>query len=210
MRTLVLVRHAQAGSNAEAVVSGVAPGEGLTGDGRREAELLAAGLAGERIDLGVATELRRTQETLALALAGREVPRLVVPGLNEIRFGSFEGGPLRSYREWAWTTQPDEPCPGDGESRAAAASRIAGALVLLLAQEEETVLAVSHALPIRYVVDAAVGAVPAARIEAIAHATPYRLSREQVAAAAATLRAWVAKPRFRDARGGDPSGRYQP
>ena len=40
----------------------------------------------------VATRLVRTQETLEVALADREVERIVVPGLDEIGFGAYEGG----------------------------------------------------------------------------------------------------------------------
>ena len=106
----------------------------------------------------------RTQETLELALGARETARLVLPALDEIGFGAFEGGPLDDYRAWAWSHEPQAECPGGGESRAEAAARIADALDALLAREEDVVLAVSHALPIRYVVDASDGGFPAARI----------------------------------------------
>jgi broad specificity phosphatase PhoE len=116
--------------------------------------------------------------------------------LNEIRFGSFEGGRLASYRRWAWTHEPDAPCPGGGESRLDAALRFAGALEELLAFPEETVLAVSHGLPVRYVVDAGDGRFPPQRIGEVPHATPFFLARDAVERAAATLRAWALAPRF--------------
>ena len=119
-------------------------------------------MAHEPIQLGAATRLRRTQETLELALGGRDVERVVVPGLDEIAFGAYEGGPLAEYRTWAWASEPDVLCPGGGESRVAAAERIAEALRTLLERPEEAILAVSHALPIRYVLDAADGCFPAA------------------------------------------------
>lgn len=195
---LVLVRHAHARANAEDTVSSTPPGEGLTPRGIDETRALGREIASERVDLGVATRLARTQETLELVLGDREVPRMVLPGLDEIRFGSFEGGPLRTYREWAWSHAPDAPCPGGGESRAEAAVRFAGALEALLAQPEEVVLAVSHSLPIRYVLDAADGRFPAARVEPVRHATPYAIGAVAVAGAAETLRAWAASPRFAD------------
>ena len=135
-------------------------------------------LAHENIGLGVATPLLRTQETLELALGGRDVARIVSRGLGEIDFGSYEGGPLADYREWAWTNAPDTPCPGGGESRIEAAARFAAALDTLLERPE--------------------GVVPPARIGHGPHATPHALDAGAVACAAETLRAWASTPRFAD------------
>jgi probable phosphoglycerate mutase len=199
LRTLLLARHAHALVNAADATSSIPPGAGLTREGVEEAEALRAGIAGRRIDLGVATRLRRTQETLELALGERPVPRVVLPKLDEIRFGAFEGGPLQSYREWAWSHPPDAPCPGGGESRAEAAARFAGGLDELLARPEEVVLAVSHALLIRYVLDAADGVFPSAHTQPVLHATPYVVEADAAATAAETLRRWSDEPRFADA-----------
>ena len=109
--------------------------------------------------------------------ANGRLPSVIEPLLDEIGFGSFEGGPLATYREWAWVHGPAAPCPGGGESRAGAAARFADGLVALLDRPEETVFAVSHALPVRYVLDASDGSFPAARVERVPHATPYRLER---------------------------------
>ena len=198
MRELLLVRHAHARSNADDTVSSVPPGEGLSDLGVEEALALREALAYEPIGLGIATPLRRTQETLELALGDRDVLRLVSPGLDEIGFGSFEGGALADYREWAWSQEPDAVCPGGGESRVQAATRFADALDELLARDEDVTLAVSHALPIRYVLDASDGTFPAARIEHVPHATPFRLDGGAVERAAETLRVWAESPRFAD------------
>ena len=198
MITLILARHAHAASNAGDTVNGVPPGQGLSAEGIEEARALGRALASERIDLGVSSRLRRAQDTLALALAGRGTPRLVEPLLDEIGFGSFEGGSLADYRAWAWAHPPDADCPGGGETRAAIAARLADALEALVARPERTVLAVSHGLPVRYVLDAAAGGLPAQRLEPVPHATPYRLERASVERAAVTLRAWAAAPQFTD------------
>lgn len=200
MRRLLLVRHAHARSNVAECVSSSPPGEGLSELGVEEATALRLTLADEPLELGVASRLRRTQETLELALGDRDVPRLVLPGLDEIHFGSFDGGPLDDYRTWAFEHEADVICPGDGESRAHAAKRFAAALDTLLAREEEVVLAVSHSLPIRYVLDAADGVFPAARIVHVAHATPHELDAEAVERAAGTLRVWATAPRFTESR----------
>jgi broad specificity phosphatase PhoE len=196
LEALILARHAHATSNAGDIVNAVPPGGGLSVEGTEEARALGRLLAGESIDLGVSSRLLRTQETLALALTGRGLPTVIEPLLDEIGFGSFEGCPLAAYRTWAWEHEPDAVCPGGGESRVSAAGRFADGLVALLARPEATVLAVGHALPLRYVLDAADGIFPAARVEHVPHATPYRLERESVERAAETLQAWATAPRF--------------
>jgi broad specificity phosphatase PhoE len=198
VKTLILARHAHAESNAGAVVNSTPPGGGLSGSGREEAQSLGSLLAPSAFDVGFSSRLLRTQQTLDLALAGRPVSRLVEPLLDEIGFGAFDGGSLAAYRQWAWEHEPDAPCPGGGESRAEAALRFARALSALLARPEETLLVVSHALPIRYVIDASDGRFPAARLEQVPHATPYRLEIDAVRLAAETLRGWAEAPRFAD------------
>ncbi len=199
METLLLARHAFAASNRDGgTASCTPPGEGLTPEGVEQGRVLAETIAGERIDLGVSTELRRTRETLELALAGREIPRIVLPELNEIHFGRFDGGPLDDYRAWAWSEAPDLPAPGRGESRAEGAARFARGLRLLLARPERVVLAVGHALSIRYVVDAVDDLVPAARMAPVEHAAARRLSAVDVERAASVLESWSSAPQFRD------------
>jgi broad specificity phosphatase PhoE len=192
------VRHAHARSNVTDRVSSTPPGEGLSEQGVQEALALRETLAFEGVELGVATRLARTQETLELALGGLDVERMVLSALDEIGFGAYEGGPLAEYRRWAWTNDADAACPGGGESRVEAAERIAAALDILLSRPEDVIVAVSHSLPIRYVLDASDGRVPAARIEPVPHATPFVLAAEAVGQAAETLRAWATAPRFVD------------
>ena len=198
LETLILARHAHAASNAADTINGIPPGEGLSPQGAEEAVALGAQLQTEPIELGVSSRFRRASETLALALAGRGVPFLVEPGLDEIGFGSFEGGALADYRAWAWKHPPEAACPGGGETRADAARRIAGGLVVLLGRPERVILAVTHGLPLRYVLDAADGSFPGQRLASVPHAVPFGLERAQVERAAATLEGWAAAPRFAD------------
>jgi probable phosphoglycerate mutase len=199
METIFVARHGLAGSNRDGLAACTAPGEGLTPEGVEQARRLGELLAGEAIDLGVGTDHCRTQETLDHALAGREVTRIVVPELNEIHFGRFDGGPLVEYRAWAGVESPMLEAPGGGESRAQAAARYARGLRLVLARPERQALVVSHALALRYVLDAVQGLVPAALMAwPVEHAVPHRLSADDVAAGAALLEDWSQAPRFRD------------
>jgi len=197
VETLFLARHALAGSNQDGLASCSIPGLGLTHEGVDQAERLRSTLASEAIELGIASELRRTQETLELALAGRELPRIVVPELDEIRFGSFDGGLLSDYRAWAAREPPNVSAPGGGESRAEAAARFARGLRSVLERPEPNVLLVGHALCLRYFLDGAQSLVPAPLMTPVEHAVPYRLTAEEARAAAALLEDWSQAPTFR-------------
>ena len=199
MRTVFLARHALAGSNRDGLAASTAPGLGLTPDGVEQARLLGELLAGEDIDIGVATAHLRTQETLAYAFAGRVVPTIAVPELDEIRFGSFDGGLLVEYRAWAGAESPDLPAPGGGESRADAAARYARGLSIVLDRPEDTALVIGHALGVRYVLDAVHGLVPAALMASpVEHAVPHRLDAVDLRRAATLLEEWSRAPAFRD------------
>lgn len=196
MESLLLVRHAFAGSNRDGIASCAVPGEGLTDEGVEQARLLATRLADQEIALGVASELARTQQTLELVLGGRAARRLVVGDLNEIGFGSYADGPLDEYRAWAASHSPAEPAPGGGESRAAAA-RFAKGLRRMLERPESVVLHVGHALAVRYVIDAARGLAPAPLIAPVEHAYAVLLGAAEVRSAVALLEDWSRSPRFR-------------
>jgi broad specificity phosphatase PhoE len=200
VETLLLVRHAAAGSNRDGTTSCTPPGPSLTEEGVEQARRVGELLADERVSLGVATRLLRTQETLEHALAIRGIPRMVVPELDEIDFGVFDGGSLAEYRAWAASHPPDEPAPGGGESRAEAAARFARGLGVVLDRAEPVVLLVGHALFVRYVLDGASGLVPAPLMAPVDHASPYRLDVRQVDVAAKLLADWSRAPRFRDTR----------
>jgi probable phosphoglycerate mutase len=193
---LILARHAESEFSARGSVNGdpVVEGGGLTERGREQARALGALLADDELDLCAYTEFARTRETAELALAGREVPRLVVPELNDIRFGSFEGGLLADYRRWAHAHDPTADCPGGGESRVGAATRFARGYRVLLARPEVTILAVAHGLPVRYLLSALVEEDPVAVVDPVQHAEPHRVSRSQLERAVTRLERWCERP----------------
>jgi broad specificity phosphatase PhoE len=198
---LLLARHALAGSNRDGLASCAIPGPGLTAEGAEQATQLGEALAAEPIALGVASSMRRTQETLERALAGRQVERVVVPELDEIRYGSFDGGLLDDYRVWARSEPPIVRAPGGGESRADVAARYARGFRRVLERPEAVVLLVGHALALRYLLDAAHGLVPAPLITPVEHATAYELSADAARGAVELLEAWSRSPAFRPLAG---------
>jgi broad specificity phosphatase PhoE len=191
----ILARHGE----SELSVVGRTNGDpglpfGLTEAGRRQALRLGELLASERLDLCVVTEFPRSRETADLALGGREVPRLVLPELNDISFGVFEGLPLADYRRWARAHGPEEPAPGGGESRAAIASRYADGYRTILARPEQQILVVAHGLPIRYLLLAVEGRDPAPAVEQVPYAEPIRIDSRDLAGAVERLEAWAKHP----------------
>jgi broad specificity phosphatase PhoE len=167
---------------------------GLTEAGREQARQLGRDLADERVDLCVTSEFLRAQETADLALESRQVPRLVLAELNDIRFGDFEGRLLTEYRAWAHAHGPEEPAPGEGDSRAQTIARYVGAYRAILKRPEDTVLVVAHGLPVRYVLDAVAGRDPAAAVAQVPYAEPFRLPAGQLQGAVRRLEAWLMAP----------------
>jgi broad specificity phosphatase PhoE len=196
VRTLLAARHGESEYSRAGKVNGD-PGVAcpLTEAGREQARALGEALAGETVDLCAVTEFERVRETAELALEGRDVPFLVVPELNDPRYGSFEGGSLDAYREWAWGKGPLD-APEGGEHRGELAARYARGLRLLLDRPEGTILLVAHSLPLAYLRDAAAGRPPATKSDQVPYASVIRLARAEVDQAAAVLESWARAPVF--------------
>jgi broad specificity phosphatase PhoE len=195
VETALLVRHGESVYSVDRRLNGEAAAEvALTIRGREEARRLAHQLSGTDIDLCVVSEFRRTHETADLALAGRDVPRLVIPELNDPRYGRFEGATLEEYRVWADTARSDARPSPDGESRLDIAARYARALRILLARGERVLLVVAHSLPVAYVLATRNGEPPRPRVPLVEHAAVHRVTAEELERAAGTLDAWVAAP----------------
>jgi broad specificity phosphatase PhoE len=198
MELVLLTRHAESAAS----VAGLTNGDprrpiGLTALGRAQARRLGEQLADVQIELCAVSEFRRAQETADLALAGRDIPRLVLAGLNDIRFGEFEGQPLSDYRRWARAHGPEDVVPGGGDSRAATVGRYAEAFRTLLVRPEETIFVVAHSLPVRYALDAAAGTLPGPAVEQIPYAEPFELDSDQLNRAVDLLERWARAPIWR-------------
>jgi broad specificity phosphatase PhoE len=193
--SVILARHGESVFSARLAVNGNSKVAGpLTPRGEAEARELGARIAGDPIDLCVTTEFERTRQTADLALEGRDVPRLVVPDLNDPRYGRYEGELLESYRAWAAGAASRDEVPGGGESRLAIVGRYARGFRSVLARPERQVLVVAHSLPIAYVLAALEGTPPARRAPLVEHAHPYRLSAARLADAVSILEEWCAAP----------------
>lgn len=194
MRELVVARHGESEYSLKELVNGdPAVACPLTPAGRDQARALGA-LLGD-VDLVAITEFERVRETAELALAGRDIPWLVVPELNDPHYGTFEAGGLDVYREWVWGRGPLE-APTGGEHRGQLAARFAAGFRRLLERPQKTILLVSHSLPVRYVLDASEGLSPRAKVDLVEYAVPHPLTRDQLARAVDVLETWAAAPAF--------------
>ncbi len=161
-RTFTLVRHGRTTYNDQGLVNGdpQVPVE-LDEVGRSQCLALRALLAGRDFDLAIRTRFQRTGQSLALILDGRDIPVVEYPEFDDVRLGVFESGPIDTYRAWRRTHPPDEPPPGEGESRIDALYRYMRGFERMLGEEDvERVLAVLHDVPIRFMLNAATGADP--------------------------------------------------
>ncbi len=169
MALYLLTRHGESTLNVAGLVNGDPSIEApLTPSGREAAERTAAELAPLAIELCVHTRFQRTRETAEAMLAGRGVPTLVEPLLDDIDVGDLEGASLEEYRAWKGAHRPDEAFPG-GESLDDAARRYARAFHGLLERPEETLLVVCHEIAVRYALNAAASS---SGLDAPAHAIP--------------------------------------
>ena len=198
VETLILARHGE----SELSLRGLTNGDptracGLTDAGREQALRLGELLAAEPIDLCITTAFARTEDTADLALAGRKVPRLVIPELNDIRFGEYEALSFADYLAWARSAAPTEEPPGRGESRARVVDRYVRGFRTVLARPERRILAILHGLPIRYVLNALAGRPPQPVLDQVPYAEAVRVSAAELEEALAALAEWTAAPVWR-------------
>jgi broad specificity phosphatase PhoE len=89
--TLTFIRHAESEVNAAGVIDTSVPGPSLTPAGQQQATAVASRLESNKYDGVYASEMVRTQQTAApmSKALGKQVT--VLPGLNEISAGWFDG-----------------------------------------------------------------------------------------------------------------------
>ncbi len=153
MTTFYLVRHAEKDAPAD-LLSGRAPGPGLTAAGHRQAARLAEALAGKPIERVISSPLQRARET-ALPLA------------RGLGLGAGQSEAFRDIDYGAWTGRTAESLQGDpqwqrfhafrsgrripeGESLSEVQARFVREMLRLRAELPEGGIAViSHSDPIK-------------------------------------------------------------
>ena len=159
---VLLVRHARTPSTGR-VLPGRAPGLHLSDAGRGEADGVAARLARLRkVGAVYASPRERARETAEPIARARRLAVRVEPGLDECDFGRWTGAALKTLRktpEWRVVQRyPSGFRFPDGESFTEMQARITAAIGRLVARHPgETIVAVSHADPIKAAVAHALG-----------------------------------------------------
>ncbi len=157
-----LVRHGQTPTTGS-VLPGRAKGLDLADSGQAQAQAVGERLALlESVDAVYASPLERTRQTAAPIAKLRGLKVVAERGLLECEFGEWTGRSLKELMKLPeWSTVQRYPSgfrfPG-GESFAEMQTRITGAIAKLVAAHPGgTIVAVSHADPIKAAVAAALG-----------------------------------------------------
>lgn len=160
--TVLLVRHGQTPTTG-ASLPGRAPGLHLSDAGIAQAEAAARRIAAlKNVDAVYASPLERTRETAAPIAKALGLRVRVDRGLLECDFGEWTGKQLKElFKLPEWATVQRYPSgfrfPG-GESFAEMQHRITGAIARLVERHPgKTVVAVSHADPIKAAIAHAMG-----------------------------------------------------
>ncbi len=194
MREVILARHGESEYSARGLLNGdPLVAVGLTEAGRDQAKALGRALRGVRLDVCITSPFPRVLQTADIALDGRDVPREIDQELGDIRVGDFDGRPLTQFREWIGRHGPLAEPPGRGESRLHAIERFDRAFRRIAGREEDTVLVVTHGLPVTVLPMAARGEPPPLTLEGTPtlYATAVRMPRADLERALDVLESWA-------------------
>jgi probable phosphoglycerate mutase len=193
-RTFALVRHGGTDYNARRRLNGdPSVPVHLTAEGREQVAALRDRLAGEAFDVGVRTRFVRTQETIAILLAGRDVPVVVCPDLDDVLLGEFEGASVDDYRGFR-DGHGEDARPRGGESRLDALARYARGFERLLGAAARNPLVVTHDIPIRFLANAIDGEDPLdGPVHAVANASLTRVREDEMRRGVAAMRERLAR-----------------
>jgi 2,3-bisphosphoglycerate-dependent phosphoglycerate mutase len=189
---ITVVRHGESELSVRGICNGD-PGVAcrLAPSGVLQAQELAERLEGEPFDLAVTSEFQRAQQTLAVGLGDRALEQRVDAGLNDLKFGDFEGRPITDYRAWS-AQHPASARPGaGGESRVDAVIRYCRGVRGLQNAGYADVLVVAHGIPLTYLVRASAGEPFDSRFDPISCAQPYRIAAADLEAGLARLETWT-------------------
>jgi probable phosphoglycerate mutase len=153
MTIVLMVRHAEHVLQGRALV-GRSDDAPISQRGQEQIRLLADILAQERVAAVQSSPRSRARETAAAIGARHKLDIQVHAAWDEIDYGDWTGmsfDQLAGLPEWrAWNEKRDAATPPDGESMQALQSRVLAHLqAIRQAYPRKTVVAVSHAEPIR-------------------------------------------------------------
>jgi probable phosphoglycerate mutase len=160
--TVLLVRHGQTPTTGR-VLPGRAPGLHLSDDGRAQAEAAARRIERlRRVAAVYASPLERARETALPIARARGLALRIERGLLELDIGAWTGARLdRVSKRPEWQTVQRYPSGfrfPDGESFTEMQARMTGTLARIVERHRgATVVAVSHADPIKAAVAHALG-----------------------------------------------------
>lgn len=150
--TYLLMRHGEAETNAQGIISGSETLYHLTERGRTQALESAKRLSGRTIDLIITSPMLRTRETAEIVRAylGLTPEQVIVdPRIREINPGAFEGRSVADYRA-AYPESADflDTAPEGGETKSDVRQRVGEFIYDLEARYQgKTILIVSHGSP---------------------------------------------------------------
>lgn len=159
---LFLVRHGRTPSNVDRLLDTAHPGADLDDVGRLQAEALVERMAGVELAALYASDLTRTQQTIAPLAADRGLTPTVLPGLREIAAGDQEMWPtwdayVAVLSEWA-RGDLSAARPG-GESGEEFFARFDDAVGRIAAAGDEAAALVSHGAALRMWIGGRVGGI---------------------------------------------------
>ena len=152
----MLIRHGQTTSNVDLLLDTAVPGADLTDLGRAQSDAIPAALKSVDIDLIVASDLVRTQQTAEPLARARGLTPWVRGGVREISAGELEmlGDPdsLERYHHMVagWVDDPHSTIPG-GETGAQMLGRFDSVVEEIHREvgEEGTAVVFSHGAVVR-------------------------------------------------------------
>lgn len=149
---LYLVRHGRTPNNVARLLDTAIPGADLDDVGRRQAEHLVQRLDGQHIEAVFASDLVRTQQTLAPLVSARGLEMTILGGLREIQAGEDEMSPVWQRYVGALTAWGSgdfsAKVPG-GEDADAFFARFDDAVARIASAVASSALLVSHGAALR-------------------------------------------------------------
>lgn len=149
---LLLTRHGQTDWNVELKIQGMTDIE-LNETGIKQAEKTREKLKNEKIDVIIASPLKRARRTAEIIAEGRDIPLIIDKEIQERCFGKFEGKTPKEFDfDEIWNYKLNKQYE-DAESTGELFERIQGFLEKIKENyENKTVLVVTHGgvtIPIR-------------------------------------------------------------